>query len=54
LPGHACPSRLCSTSGAGDSIGTFLDGFPSVSREQVIGVLTALKREANKLAAGAT
>ncbi len=36
---------------AGDGIGDFLAGFPSVSREQVIGVLHALKDEAKKLAA---
>ena len=30
---------------AGDSIGDFLEGFPSVSREQVIAVLEEFRKE---------
>ena len=30
---------------AGDSIGDFLEGFPSVRREQVIAVLEASRKE---------
>ena len=30
---------------AGDSIGDFLEGFPSVSREQVIAVLEQFRKE---------
>ncbi len=30
---------------AGDSISDFLEGFPSVTREQVIAVLEAFRRE---------
>jgi len=36
---------------AGDSIGDFLDGFRSVRREQVIGLLEALKAETLALTA---
>lgn len=36
---------------AGDSIGDFLDGFRSVQREQVIGLLEALKAETLALTA---
>ena len=34
---------------AGDSIDDFLEGFPSVRREQVIAVLEASRKEAVKL-----
>ena len=36
---------------AGDSIGDFLDGFRSVQREQVTGLLEALKAETLALTA---
>jgi uncharacterized protein (DUF433 family) len=35
---------------AGETIEEFLDGFPSVTREQVIAVLEAAKERANEAA----
>jgi len=36
---------------AGDSIDEFLDGFPSVKREQVVGFLEEAEKEMEKKAA---
>ena len=44
LLGLGSPSRTCSTTWpAGDSLETFLDHFPSVTREQAVAALECAK-----------